>query len=426
MSCPQDEVGFVVLAANIVKEVTCPNCWEKFRPDRIKYVSVHPLEYGDLRLGESARRRFLPTQFHPDGRAIDPHGGLCHQYACPRCHLPVPRALLETPTVFASVFGSPSSGKSYFLASMTHRLRHVMAQDFLTNFSDAEPEANAILQSYENKLFLENGSDDIVSIDKTGETGEWYQQVDFGTKTLAYPRPFFFQIKPVAGHPHETDSVGLSRTLCLYDNAGESFQAGADQPDNPVTQHLAQSGVLMFVYDPTQEQSFRQRLRGTTTDPQATHGHAGRQDILLAEVARRVKTYAGLTMTGVHSAPLLVLVSKFDAWMQFHGGQRLPPPIAVDSSRAWAHLQVDRITAASHDIRNILLQHAPGIVSTAESFVDPQRIRYIPISATGTAPTRMDDGRLGYKPCSLDPMWVEVPLLYSLTLLVPGLIATGP
>jgi hypothetical protein len=108
---------------------------------------------------------------------------------------------------------------------MTHRLRRVLPRDFALNFSDADPEANAILQGYEDTLFANDGKD-LVSLDKTGETGNWYQQVDFGVKSIAYPKPFFFQMSPIDGHPNADNAANVSRTLCLYDNAGESFQAG--------------------------------------------------------------------------------------------------------------------------------------------------------------------------------------------------------
>ena len=54
----------------LVKEVICPNCWERFPPERTWYVSTDAALYGDPRLGSQERRRFLPTSFHPDGRAL--------------------------------------------------------------------------------------------------------------------------------------------------------------------------------------------------------------------------------------------------------------------------------------------------------------------------------------------------------------------
>ena len=81
---------------------------------------------GDARLGPDQQLRFLPTRFSIEGAAIDPRGFACQGLACPRCHLPVPRALLEMDPLFLSILGAPGSGKSYFLTAMTWALRQTM------------------------------------------------------------------------------------------------------------------------------------------------------------------------------------------------------------------------------------------------------------------------------------------------------------
>lgn len=406
----------------LVKELVCPNCWELFAPERICYISSHPELYGDLLLGENAPRRFLPTRFHPDGRALDPKGSPSHRLACPKCHLPIPRVLLERPTLFASIFGSPKSGKSYLLAAMTHQLRKTLPQSFSMDFSDADPEANTILHGYEDTLFSSGDPDAMVQIAKTEEVGDWYQRVTFGTKEISFPKPFFFQMSPVTGHPSADRVNTVSRTLCIYDNAGESFQPGADQPNNPVTQHMARANCLLFVFDPTQEPEFRRAARGSSEDPQMSMPVTSRQEVLLAEAARRVKTYRGLPMTGLHDKPLVVLVTKYDAWQRLVGGTRLENPWAKHPTRPFCILRTDVIERVSQVIRSKLRQLAPQIVSTAESFIEPAKIVYLPVSATGGPPRPDVNGNLRHRVGDLSPMWTEVPLLYVMSQFVPGLI----
>lgn len=417
-----DKAGDAATSA-LVKDVTCPNCWERFAPERVWYISAHPELYGDLLLGENAPRRFLPSRFHPDGRALDPKGSPTHRLACPKCHLPVPRVLLERPTLFASIFGSPKSGKSYLLASMTHQLRKTLPRAFAMNFSDAEPEANAILHGYEDTLFAGGDPDAMVQIAKTEEVGDWYQTVTFGNKEISYPKPFFFQMSPVPGHAMGHDPSSVARTLCLYDNAGESFQPGADQPNNPVTQHMARAHCLMFVFDPTQEPEFRRVARETSDDPQMKMPVTSRQDVLLAEAARRVKTYRGLPMTARHDRPLVVLVTKYDAWQKLIGGTRLENPWQRHPSQPYSILRIDALLRVSGVIRTALHRLAPQIVATAETFVEPSRVIYLPVSATGAAPRPDQNGNLRHRVGDLNPMWAEVPLLYVLSQFVPGLIA---
>jgi hypothetical protein len=419
---PVNPTGARASASSLVKEVVCPNCWERFRPERVRYIASHPDLYGDLLLGPNAPRRFLPSRFLPDGRAIDPRGASCHRLACPRCHLPIPRVAVERPTFFASIFGSPKSGKSYLLAAITHRLRKTMPGAFAINFSDSDPESNAILHGYEDELFSGRDPDEMVQLKKTEEVGDWYQAVRCGTTEILYPKPFLFNVTPLATHPSGDRVASVARTLCLYDNAGESFQPGADQPNNPVTQHMARAHCLFFVFDPTQEPEFRRACRNGSADPQMTMPVTSRQDVLLAEAARRVRTYRGLATNVRHDRPLVVLVTKFDAWQTLVGASRLENPWASHSSGAFSILRVDIIRRVSAVIRKLLEKHVPQIVSEAESFVDPSRVVYLPVSATGGPPQPDSRGNLRHRVGDINPMWVETPLLYALSQFVQGLV----
>ncbi|RLS79449.1 MAG: hypothetical protein DWI03_01835 [Planctomycetota bacterium] len=412
---------------SLVKEVTCPNCWERFPPERVWYVSSHHDLFGDLRLGPNERRRFPPTRFDPEGRALDAKGAPCHELACPRCHLGVPRVFLERPAFFASVFGSPKSGKSYLLASMIHRLRKLLPKSFAIDFSDADPQANAVLHEYEDELFAHGKPDDLVHLKKTDVTGDWYHEVTYGEKRILYPKPFFFQISPVGSHPYAAKPASVARTLCVYDNAGESFQPGADRPDNPVTQHLAKSNCLMFVYDPAQEPEFRKHLQNISEDEQVRDPAVlSRQEVLLAEVARRVKSYRGLAVNARHDRPLLVLVNKYDAWQKLLGRERLPDPWTMHPTGGFAVLRPDMIQGASAAIRQMLHEYMPAVVATAESFVEPSRIVYVPVSATGGPPQRGPDNGYWHRAGSINPMWAEVPMLYALSQFGSGSAAIIP
>jgi hypothetical protein len=102
--------------------ITCPHCWHSFPPEEVLWVSQHPELRDDPKLpGEL--RRFLPSRFNVAGEALDARQYPRHKLACPNCHLSVPRAFLEMDPFFLSILGSPGSGKSYFLTSMTWQLR---------------------------------------------------------------------------------------------------------------------------------------------------------------------------------------------------------------------------------------------------------------------------------------------------------------
>lgn len=133
---------------------------------------------GDVKLGESAMRRFLPTRFTATAEAIDSAGSTATETACPRCHLPVPRVLLECPTLFFSILGAPASGKSYLLTSMVWQARRILPELFQLRFTDADAAGNGRLNEYEEQQFLAEDPDRLVWPTKTEEQGDLYDRAD--------------------------------------------------------------------------------------------------------------------------------------------------------------------------------------------------------------------------------------------------------
>jgi hypothetical protein len=414
------KAGFLPLQA----KVTCPHCWRHFSPEEVLWVSQHPDLLGDVRLGAEQQQRFLPTRFTVEGDAIDPRGFACHGLACPACHLSLPRALLELPPLFISILGAPASGKSYFLASMTWQLRQTLAQYFSISFGDADPTANRSLNEYEELLFLNSNQDQLAAIRKTELQGDLYDTVLYGEQTVSYPRPFVFSLKPLPNHRNFAGMTRLSRALCLYDNAGEHFLPGQDTASSPVTRHLARSKVLLFLFDPTQDPRFRRACSEKTSDPQMRGvARTMRQETVLAEAADRVRRFGGLGQGEQHSAPLIVVTTKFDAWSQLMGIQRLELSRALKTDRnsGESALDLGRIEEMSSRVRSLLWQFSPEIVSAAEGFA--KQVLFVPVSALGCSP-ELDPGTgmLGVRPSAIAPMWAEIPLLYALCRWMKGLI----
>lgn len=99
---------------NVLRErVTCPHCWESFAPERILWISEHNDLLDDPLLGADEQQRFVPTRFNVDGDALDAKGFPCHALACPRCHLGIPRPLLELEPLFMSIFGARAAASHF-------------------------------------------------------------------------------------------------------------------------------------------------------------------------------------------------------------------------------------------------------------------------------------------------------------------------
>ncbi|MEZ6121929.1 MAG: hypothetical protein R3C49_01995 [Planctomycetaceae bacterium] len=397
-------------------------------------MAAHPGLRDDPKIPEG-QRRFLPTHFTLSGQAIDAQGEECSDIACPRCHLVIPRDLVELPPGFFSILGSPSSGKSYFLSSSLWTLRTTLSRQFAISFEDSDPVANEKLHEYEETLFVNAREDRLVALPKTELDGDLYEQVEIEHgRTMLLPRPFVFRMRLMPQHPKFDRIDKNGRAICLYDNAGEHFLPGAQTANAPGTRHLAISKALMFVFDPTQHPQFRKACRGKTADPQVSQDLVSfRQDHILAEATRRIRSELGLGQEERDKRPLIVVLSKYDAWKALAGGAALRRDWIFSELRAGVHLlNLRGLQAVSVKFRELLMKLAPEIVSTSEAFSED--VIYIPVSALGCSPRELPDAEpignpprraLGVLPQEIAPIWADVPLLYAIHRTLPGLIGTS-
>lgn len=406
--------------------VVCPHCWNNFASEETLWVAQHDDLRNDPQLGPEAQQRFLPTRFNVEGDALDSRGAVCQGLACPRCHLTVPRAMYEMGPLFVSIMGTPSCGKSYYLSSLTWALRRSLPSHFQISFTDADPQSNLLLNRYEELQFFNSDPNAIVKLEKTQEHGDLYDAVRYGDQVVQYPRPFLFSMSPLPSHPSFGKASQVARVLCMYDNAGESFQPGKDTTSSPVTRHLAHSQAILFLFDPTQDPRFREACQRLTNDPQMRRGSGAgvvyRQDVVLNEAADRVRKYSGLKHGERHSKPLIVVVTKLDAWAGLLSKTFEDLPLksfAVGDVKA---LDSHYVMAVSKKVRELLWKYSPEIVSSAEGFA--KDVIYVPVSATGCSP-QVDaaTGRiLGIRPKDIRPIWVDVPLLMVLAKWCKGLV----
>lgn len=433
-------------ATQILKKIRCPHCWEEFQAEDTLYISQHPELLGDPRLGPNAAMRFLPQRFRLDGAAIDPKEFPSTLLACPHCHLPIPRPLFEMPTVFFSMVGAPGSGKSYFLAAMTWKLRQILPQLFHVSFTDADPLVNQQLQNYESLQFLNADPNAVVKLGKTELAGDPYDAVLYGTQTVWYLKPYLFTLTPDRFHPFASRASMISRTLCLYDNAGEHFQPGTDGGATPVTRHLALAKVIFFLFDPTQDIRFRQELdrmgqNQERTDQPSLDDNV-RQDTLFVEAVKRLRQYAGLGQHERLSAKVIVVVTKYDVWAP------LCPALKKIPSQVWRYVPIlgtetrlkkleklaadgnvpgnavvrsNLIRSISSEVKTMLRRLSPefltAIQATAENVV------FLPVSATGCSMTTDSTGKQGFRPADLKPQWAEVPMLYAMATQLDGFLS---
>jgi hypothetical protein len=412
----------------LLKRTKCPHCWTSFPPEDVLWVSAHSDLLGDPRLGPEQQQRFLPTRFDADGHALDARGFACQQLACPHCHLPIPRVLLESEPTFISILGATYCGKSFLLTAMTWELRRLLPLRFSLSFSDADPQSNLSLNEYEESLFLRRRPNEPVAlaelIRKT-QQGELCSTVRYGNQTVVYPRPFLFAVQAQAQHANFERAERVRRVLCLYDNAGEYFQIGQDSTTSPVTRHMAQARALFFLFDPLQDPRFRReywpdQASGRKTLPGGQE-IVSRQEIILHEAAARVRRVLGLSQNTKHDRPLLVIVTKYDVWGHVLNHNEQADPWVVNREGR-AGMELEQVERRSSEVRKLLLRGCPEIVMAAEEFA--REVIYVPVSALGHCPEPApgDGSALVIRPLDIRPHWAAVPLLYAMCRWMPGLV----
>jgi hypothetical protein len=431
-------------ALPLVSRVSCPHCWEQYPPEESMWISSdHPTLAGDPKLGSEEPRRFKAERFNVQGIALDGREERAAGLACPNCHLEVPRVLYEYRPFFVSIVGAPGSGKSFFLPAMTWFLRSQMPEKFAVNFQDADPRLNIRLHQYEETLFLNADREKVVTLEKTEVQGmeNLYDSVTIGGDVVAFPRPFVFRMEPTPDHPGRSKVSTVARAVCMYDNAGESFAAAASGRESRLTNHLEHCDLTLFLFDPTQHPRFRERAKAVSKDPQWNHTrpNAVLQNTILDNAAARLRNLRGLSLQERFNGPLVVVVTKLDAWANLIPEDVRNPLLAADytprstvDSRACV-LRADLVQQLSKTIRGLLRTLAPEIVAAADGFSTD--VTYIPVSATGCVVRPMEnaaangiaDARkiggvaegprvaFGVRPRNMSPKWCELPLLYGLS-----------
>lgn len=409
----------------LLQEIVCPHCWHRFPPEHLHFIAVSPTLAFDHRLGVGEYRRFLPSQFTAQGDAIDPSGGICTETSCPECHLKVPRVMATRRTLALSLFGSPSSSKSYLLTSMTRQVEQLVDK-FRLAFDDADAEANVIVRDYQTQLFRAPTPNTKVRLLKTDLEGDWYTRVSFGKRTKLLPKPFLFKVDTMRGHPAHGAGSTAGRILRIYDNAGESFEPGMEKEESPVTRHMAQADGLIFVFDPTQESSFREACRLRSDDPQWQDSRMSQQQTLFSEAVRRIQRFAGRPDTERVRKPLIVVIAKYDSWGFLAGPKQLPTPWRLKRGERDGEerlvFDLEIVRKVSREFRSLLATHASAMLARIESNCRPENTLFVPVSSTGCAPAGKDEQGYYHLAGRIKPMWSEVPLLTLMHLCAPDLM----
>ena len=390
-------------------EFTCPICWLKFDRGDVMHVAVHDSLFGDPLLGEEQMKRFHATRFNDRGQALDECGIPCTEIACPHCRRTLAPGFFDEPHKIFSIVGAPQSGKSYYLTVLIKLLQTTLFRDFGVVFRDADPSGNAPINEMKAHLFsAQNPAQAFLT--KTQLEGAMYERLPRYDRMVTLPKPFIYSLSGA-----ESDDENCS--IVFYDNAGEHFQPGQDSTNSPGAQHIASSDAIFFLFDPTINPDFRRSISGSE-DPQFKSQVSDQQDIILAETEVRIKKLLGLGRREKVQTPLAIIIGKCDSWIDKIGSENLKNPI-IDGT-----LDVGAVEANSQLVRNLMEEHCPYVIANAERISSD--VCYFAASAFGHTPVTFEDdkgvSRIGPDPQKINPMYVEIPTLWALSRVRPGLV----
>ena len=393
---------------NLEGELTCPVCWLRFDMGDLMHIAVHDSLRGDPVLGEDAQQRFLATRFNNAGQAIDAMGLPSSEVACPHCRRKLPPSFLGMPHHIISLVGDQSAGKSYFLSVLTKVLPATLYRDFGIVFQDSDPTGNAPVNDMRKALFGAQTPAQ-AKLAKTVFEGAMYERLPRQGRTVALPRPFVYTLAP-------EDKTQEQCALIFYDNAGEHFQPGVNIVEQPGAQHVASASGIIYLFDPFNSPEFRRSIRDTK-DPQMEKPVVDQQDIILAEMRARIQVIRNLRPGEPVNTPVAFVVGKCDVWLQLLNGQPLVEPLREGKVDPAA------IEANSNAIRTLMHQLCPPVVANAEAL--STNVIFFAASSFGHTPLKIGPGEYVPDPSKLQPVQVEVPLLWILSQVCPSLIATS-
>lgn len=389
---------------------TCPVCWLHFNAGDVMSIASHPDLMGDEILGRDSMRRFWASRFNSRGQALDEKGVPCPDLACPHCRRKLPPHFLEMDAHIFSIIGAPSSGKSYYLASLVNGMAHNALSDFRMVWRDADPSGNTMLNEVVNRLFSSETAEE-ASLSKTDLEGALYEELYRHGRMVKLPRPFIFDIS----------KIGSRRTpasLVFYDNAGEHFEPGRNSEDSPGAQHVAVADGLFFLFDPTTSMPFK-RLIGHKDDPQLHQkGKLDQQEIIMAETISRISTILNLRAGQQIKTPLAVIIGKCDLWEECL--DKALVPIVRDGRLSQA-----AVDANSDTIRRFMLKLHPALCASAETLSTD--VRYFAVSQLGCSPISFPDPinggtKIGPDPKLLNPRHICDPTYWVLSRITPDII----
>lgn len=377
--------------------MSCPTCWMKFGAGDLMHIAVHESLRGDPMLGNSYMLRFFAKEYSSNGRPLDPKGVPVFETACPFCRRQLPKKFGVIPQHIISLVGDQGSGKSYYLSTLTSHLGDVLYSNFKLRLRDADPSGNAILNEMQNSILSAIKPEDAI-LAKTKLEGDMYVKIKRHGRSMAYPRPFTYNVENVAS---KQDLC----SLVLYDNAGEHYQPGVNIAESPGALHVAYSDLIIFLFDPLNSIQFGKALQKTTPDTERKR-IVDKHLTILSEMENRISTVEN-SIGGKNQEKIFAFViNKLDAWEHLLGKDPLQDPMFD------GRINLDIIDKNSDRLKELLMSICPSIAAAAEAI--SKHCKFFAACPLGHSPVKTSTGLHAPDPSKINPKFVELPVVWFL------------
>lgn len=376
--------------------LVCPYCFEKLGGTSPAFRCINPdptrcplEEDHELARYKRLTAERLPRVF-PVKRPMfgDINFGVCScgtkttKRVCQHCHNELPGQFGTTDSFTIALIGAKEVGKSNYIAVLIHELMNRVGQQFNWSLSAIDEQTRRRYRNDFGRYLYERRE-----VVPTTDSARVRMDVRY---PLAYRLVLEQRRLGLFSHRRAT-------SLVFFDTAGEDMKC--IDVMSTEAKYIANSDGLIFLLDPLQIQSVRDRLANQIQLPQEAHDP---QEILecVDDLVRRMRNIKPPVKI---DTPVAVAFSKIDA---------VRPLIDPGSPIHHASLHAGRFDVADADVMNANMRsHVAewgGACIDRFLYNNFATYSYFGLSALGTSP---DAGRL---PMGVSPFRVEDPFLWML------------
>ncbi|AYD39352.1 zinc ribbon domain-containing protein [Clostridium fermenticellae] len=277
----------------------CPYCFSKHKLNEVNFICSND---PDVCLNARNLKPIVPRSAEdknemPESIFCNECGQKTNIKICPTCSTELPYSIGEYDNLIFTVIGTKGAGKSHYIAVLIDKIMNEIASAFDYSFSAVD---DATMKRYRNDfynpVFRRN---EIIGVTHSAKT-------DFSVKqpliyNLTFRESGFF------GMLLKSRMISNTVTITFFDTSGEDLDS-EDMMKN-VNKYIYNSSGLIFLIDPLQLESVRQRLPENIKLPEQNT----EIEDLLSRTANLIRKENGIKVDKPIDIPVAVVFSKMDA-----------------------------------------------------------------------------------------------------------------